>query len=134
MAVDITDRATAERACSAVLTVLSERAASASLDAITDFADLMPAEVQAAQEELMHLGGRDVGIALDLQEAEHRHLLNVFAPWSIQVDIFDGEDRLIANFHDCGHDVVLVPLNHDIKRVQSLLPDLPIAKLRPDTG
>ncbi|MGB3829994.1 MAG: hypothetical protein WA962_14595, partial [Ornithinimicrobium sp.] len=103
---NITDRATAERACSAVLAVLGERAVSASLDAISDFADLMPHEVVAAKEELVRLDGRDVGIALDLHRSAHRQLLHVFAPWSIHVDIFDDEDRLIANFHDCGHDVV----------------------------
>lgn len=119
---DITDRATAERACSAVLTVLGERAASASIDAITDFTDLMPGDVRAARDELMRLGGRDVGVALDLQKARHRQLLHVFAPWSIQVEVLDDEGRLIANFHDCGHDVIFVPLAHDIERVQTCSP------------
>ncbi|WP_157621891.1 hypothetical protein [Serinicoccus hydrothermalis] len=131
MDIDITDRATAERACTAVLTVLGERAAAATIDAITDFADAMPDDARAAKDELMSLGQGEVGVVLDLQNGRHRKLLYVFAPWSIQVDVFDEEALLIANFHDCGHDVLFVPHADDIEQMQTLLPDLPVARLRP---
>jgi hypothetical protein len=50
---------------------------------------------------------RDPGmkVDLDLSNAEDWDLLTRYAPWSINVDLYDHTDHLIANFHDCGHDV-----------------------------
>jgi hypothetical protein len=44
-------------------------------------------------------------VDLDLSNAEDWDLLTRYAPWSINVDLYDHTDHLIANFHDCGHDV-----------------------------
>ena len=50
---------------------------------------------------------RDPGmnVELDLSDADDWDLLARYAPWSINVDLYDATDDLIANFHDCGHDV-----------------------------
>jgi hypothetical protein len=42
---------------------------------------------------------------LDLSSADGWDLLARYAPWSINVDVYDAAGDLVANFHDSGHDV-----------------------------
>jgi hypothetical protein len=83
----------------------------AAVDAYTDYQKAMPPDAEAAQEALRAKGKqqhkRDPGmnVELDLSNAEDWDLLTRYAPWSINVDLNDRNDDLIANLHDCGHDV-----------------------------
>jgi hypothetical protein len=107
----IHDRDLAGRACHAVLDLVRSRAARAVIDAYTDHRKGLPTEASTAQEALRALGERQhrrdpgMNIALDLTRREDCDLLRRYAPWSINVDLYDATGDLIANFHDCGHDV-----------------------------
>jgi hypothetical protein len=107
----IHDRDLAARACQCVLRLVKSNAARAAVDAYTDHQKAMPPDARAAQEALQAKGKqqhkRDPGmkVDLDLSNAEDWDLLTRYAPWSINVDLYDHTEALIANFHDCGHDV-----------------------------
>lgn len=104
----IHDRALAVRACQAVLKVMKPQAARAVLDAYTDYHTLMPPDAEAAEQALWTIGKqqhrRDPGmnVELDLSDAQGWDLLDRYAPWSINVDVYDAVGDEIVNFHDCG--------------------------------
>ena len=107
----IHDRRLAARACQAILDLLKPRATRAVLDAYTDHRKPMPPDAEAAEDALWAKGKRQhkrdpgMNVELDLSDADDWDLLTRYAPWSINVDLYDATDDLIANFHDCGHDV-----------------------------
>jgi hypothetical protein len=107
----IHDRDLAAHACQSVLDLVKSKAARAVVDAYTDHRKAMPPDASEAEEALWATGKqqhkRDPGmnIEFDLSSADGWDLLNRYAPWSINVDLYDANDDLIANFHDCAHDV-----------------------------
>jgi hypothetical protein len=111
IAEEIRDRSLAARACESVLDIVKPQAAKAVVDAYTDYRKAMTADVEAAEAALWVMGKqqhkRDAGmnIALDLADPENWDLLTRYAPWSINVDIYDSSAELVATFHDCGYTV-----------------------------
>lgn len=108
----IRDRDEAASCVRALLTVLAERAATARIDAHTDYDKYMTPEAQSAEEALEQLGRQQHGrrkrrlnIQLNLDSSAERELHDVYAPWSINVDYFDARGNNVANFHDCGLEV-----------------------------
>lgn len=104
----IHDRALAVRACRAVLKLVKSHAARAVVDAYTDYRKLMPPDAEAAEDALWTMGKqqhkRDPGmnVELDLSNPEGWDLLDRYAPWSINVDVYDAAGDELVNFHDCG--------------------------------
>ena len=43
-----------------------------------------------------------MGVQLTLTSTEHWYLLTRYAPWSINVDLYDAVDDELANLHDCS--------------------------------
>jgi hypothetical protein len=107
----IHDRDLAARVCQSVLELVKSSAARGVVDAYTDHRKAMPPDARAAEEALTARGKqqhkRDPGmnVELDLSSADGWDLLARYAPWSINVDVYDAADDLVANFHDSGHDV-----------------------------
>lgn len=110
VAEDIHDRDLASRACQSVLHLVKSNAARAAVDVYTYHRKAMPPDAGVAEEALrakgkqQHKGDPGMNVELDPSNPEDWDLLTRFAPWSINVDIYDCTDELIANFHDCGHD------------------------------
>ena len=105
---DILDRDEAALVCAVVLDVLRGDLSTVCIDAYSDYDRDMPQEIKAVQATLKEIGfvqhGRDpgMGIDLDLTDPEHARLLDLFAPWSINVDLL-GPHRLdMGCFHDCA--------------------------------
>ena len=44
-----------------------------------------------------------MNVELDLSSTDDWDLVVRYAPWSINVDVYDPADYVIANFQDCGH-------------------------------
>lgn len=107
----IHDRGLAARACQAVLDLMKSNAARAAVDAYTDHRKAMPPDAVSAEEALhargkqQHLRDPGMNVELDLSRSYDWNLLTRYAPWSINVDLYSAANDLIANFHDCGHDV-----------------------------
>lgn len=105
---DILDRDEAALVCSVVLDVLRADLARVTIDAYSDYDRRMPDEIKAVQATLKEVGfahhGRDpgMGIDLDLSNPAHLRLLELFAPWSINVDLLGPEDLDMGAFHDCA--------------------------------
>ncbi len=108
---DILDRGDAAVVCSVVLDVLGPDVTAAQIDAYTDGGSEMPEEIRVVQEDLRRIGVGQrrgdpcMGIELDLHNPVHARLLQLFAPWSINVDLYGPAELDIATFHDCGMSV-----------------------------
>ncbi len=104
----IRDRDLAAHACNVVLDLVKFTAARAVVDAYTDHGKVMPSDAEAAEDmlrgrgKLQHKRDPGMNVVLDLSDAKDWDLLNRYAPWSINVDVYDAGDDLIANLHDCG--------------------------------
>lgn len=105
---DITDRDEAALVCAVVLDVLAADLAAVSIDAYSDYDPEMPDEIRSVQATLKEIGsvqhGRDpgMGIDLDLSDPMHARLLELFAPWSINVDLLGPRRLDMGCFHDCA--------------------------------
>jgi hypothetical protein len=107
----IKERQLARQACDAVLRALAHRVAIARLDVHTDYSKVITADALAAEERLEELVKvrdlRDITIDLNLSNAEDADLFHRYLPWSINVDLYNPLDQLIANFHDCAYSIVM---------------------------
>jgi hypothetical protein len=63
-----------------------------------------PRSALRAKGRRQHKRDPEMNVELDLSDSGDSDLLTRYAPWSINVDLYAGND-LIANFHDCGHDL-----------------------------
>ena len=132
---DIVDRAEAERACRAVLDVVLARVRTVWVDAYSDVVDLPPG-AREAQAALFRMGedrgGGDpgMGIELHVEYSDHMRLLRVFAPWSINVELYDDAMRWVAELHDCAYSVCFNVTEDEVSRISSGLGDLPVATLK----
>ena len=105
---DILDRDEAALVCAVVLDVLRADLTQVCLDAYSDYDSEMPEEIKAVQATLKEIGfaqhGRDpgMGINLDLSDPAHARLLDLFAPWSINVDLLGPQRLDMGALHDCA--------------------------------
>lgn len=117
---EIRDQALAGRACRAVLDVMRPRIARASIDAFTDSRKVITPEAKAAEDELAHLSSvqrrgqrfmrrprRGMNVELDASSDHEWLLLARYAPWSINVDLYDDHDNHIGTLHDCAFDITI---------------------------
>lgn len=108
---DILERDEAALTCAAVLDVLRGDVTAVSIDAYSDYDQEMPDEIkdiQAALKEIgltQHKGDPGMGIGLVLSDPAHAHLLDRFAPWSINVDLLGPQGLDMGGFHDCANSV-----------------------------
>jgi hypothetical protein len=132
---DVTDRAEAATVCDAVLDAVNSRLASATVDAYSDYDDKLTPAAREAQHTLFAMGKeqglRDpgMGVNLDLGDPTAWAVLRAFAPWSINVDLWDAESNNFATFHDCGYSVVVDLSDEDASAIRSRLS--PIAPVLP---
>lgn len=133
---EIRDRALAERVSRAVLDVLRPRTAAAVIDAYTDFRKTITAEANAAEDALWAKGSlrrtRDPGmnVELDPSNEDDWTLLACYAPWSINVDLYDTSDALIGSLHDCAYVIDAELSADDVSRLAAELGDaIPIQKM-----
>lgn len=70
-----------------------------------------------------------MGIELNVERPDHVRLLRVFAPWSINVELYDDAMRWVADLHDCGYSVCFNVTEEEVSRIGSGLGDLPVATL-----
>lgn len=105
---DLVDRDEAALVCAVILDVLRADLKAAHVDAYSDYESEMPDRVRVAEAALRELGAtqhpRDpsMGIELDLIDATHASLLDIYAPWSINVDLFGLGHKHVGTFHDCA--------------------------------
>lgn len=110
---ELADHGDAVLACGIILDLVRPRIAAASVDACSDYRDELPAEVEAAQERLREIGRRrrrgDPGMDVRLDPADEQDwaTLRAYAAWSIETDLFDHDDDLIAVFHDSGASIAV---------------------------
>ena len=115
---DIRARDLADLACRAVLDVLRPRIAGASVDAFTDFRKVITPQADAAEEELHRISAtqrkgkrflrrpsQGMNVELDASDERQWSLLSCYAPWSINVDLYDGRGVHVGTMHDCGFDI-----------------------------
>jgi hypothetical protein len=132
---DVTDRAEAAAVCDAVLDAVKSRLVFATVDAYSDYDDEMTPAAREAQRKLFAMGKeqglRDpgMGVNLDLRDPTAWAVLRAFAPWSINVDLWDAASNNFATFHDCGYSVVVDLSDEDASAIRSRLS--PIAPVLP---
>lgn len=109
---DIVDRQEAIIACREVLNLLRPHLDTATVDAYSDYRDELPPDAAEAERWLRERGrtlGRSdegMGIDLDLADGKHWEVLNAYAPWSINVDLFGAGGRDLGGLYDCGLGIV----------------------------
>jgi hypothetical protein len=124
------------RACHAVMDVVLPKVKTAWIDAYSDEVHL-PDEARQAQEALFRMGQArpegdpGVGIDLDVRIPAHVELLRTFAPWSINVELYDASMRWLATMTDTGYSVCFNVTEEDALRIKTLLGNLPITTLEP---
>jgi hypothetical protein len=133
----ITDRGEVAVVCKAVLDVVGSRVSSATVDAYSDYDEAMTPSAREAQSQLLATGkaqGRrdpGMGVNLDLDEPTAWEMLRTFAPWSINVDLWDAESNSVATFHDCGYSTVVELSQEDASalgsQLSSIAPVLPLS-------
>lgn len=104
---DLAARDEAALVCAVLLEVLRDDLRVAHVDAYSDFdSSDMPEDVRVAETALRKIGGaqhrRDpgMGIQLDLCNPEQASLLDAYAPWSINVDLYGDDDEPLGTVHD----------------------------------
>lgn len=95
----------------------------------------MPSEIKAVEGALRVIGGRPhkgdpgMNVHLDLSSAERWELLANYAPWSIHVDVHEGQETT-ATLHDCGRSISARLSPDDAAQLAArLAPDLHIEPL-----
>lgn len=128
---NLTDRAEAEQVCAAVLMVLEPALHSASLDVISDFPDLMPDDVRAAEATLLLLARREQQhTRLDLPAtASAWPAFKTYASWSIDVDLYGQDGTLLGGFHDCGYSITAELTDSEAHELQQRIQ--PVSAVRP---
>lgn len=104
---DAVGRDEAALVCSIILDALRDDLKTAHVDAYSDYdSSAMPDDVRVAEAALRKIGAtqhrRDphMGIELDLANPAHVNLLDTYAPWSINVDLYGDDDEDLGTFHD----------------------------------
>lgn len=132
---NLTDRRETEQACTAVLAVLQGVLHSASLDVLTDFADLMPDHVREAEAALRLIAGQEQQhTRLDLTDtASAWPAFQTYASWSIDVDLHAQDGTLLGSFHDCGYSITAELTDDEARdlqqRIRSISPVRPLAEI-----
>ncbi|MDT4893084.1 MAG: hypothetical protein QOE97_2119 [Pseudonocardiales bacterium] len=107
----VKDRELAQRTSAAVLGALGTRPAVARLDVHTDYGRVITPDALDAEDRLERLlklrRRRGTTVDVDLSDAAQADLLRRYLAWSINVDIYDKHDGLIANFHDCAYTIIM---------------------------
>ena len=105
----VIDRVEAELVCGAVIDVLRPILRMVQIDAISDFRSEMPAHVQQAEATLRRLGlGQrpprgDPNMAIDVSTGDVEWpAAELYAPWSINVDLLGERESVLGTLHDCG--------------------------------
>lgn len=80
-----------QRVAAAVLDAVRADAATAWLDAPTDYEDELPDRARAVQQWLQARSrkGAGMGVEVDPSDDEHWDVLQTYAPWSIHVEVYD---------------------------------------------
>ena len=126
--------------CSAVLDLLKPRSHRVVIDAYSDFGDGQPDDVAEAERWLIAKGASnrpgDPGWAIELDPADSEHWTNLrlYAPWSINADLYaESDPRPIATLHDCGYSVTAYLTQNEAtelaEAVAVVAPVLPLAVL-----
>jgi hypothetical protein len=127
--VDVTD---ARQVCAAVFDVLDDGIATVRVDAYSDYANQMPADIRSAEAWLRERGllradrdpaeaitiGRDDDIGWEIGRA--------YAVWSTRVTLLDGNGSVVASLDDGGR---AVTLRLDVEQAESLASALRPARL-----
>ncbi|MDT4893689.1 MAG: hypothetical protein QOE97_2724 [Pseudonocardiales bacterium] len=106
----VKDRELAQRTSAAVLGALGTRPAVARLDVHTDYGRVITPDALDAEdrlERLVKLRRLRGTVDLDLSDVAQADLLRRYLAWSINVDLYDRHDQLIANFHDCAYSIIM---------------------------
>ena len=112
---DVVDRDEAALVCAAALRVMGPRITQVHIDAFTDFESELPDEARLVQDELRahwaehgpRRAGEGMAVELDPRVPQQLRWVQVYAPWSIHVQLIGDDTWDLGSFHDCGHSVVL---------------------------
>lgn len=124
------DHEAAAAVCAVVFDVLGPTAVTLRVDAYSDFAAQMPAEVRAAEERLRRRGfARAEGdparsIVIGRSDETGWDIARAYTPWSIRTSLFDADDVNIATLDDGGSSVVV-----DVTSEQAVLLGLALGDL-----
>lgn len=135
---DLTDRAEAAAACSAVFNALGPAIVVGHVDVYTDYSDEMTAPVRQAEQELAAKGRQRrprfsaSDVLMDVVVTRNDPEWSVFetyASWSIHVELEGAEGDLLGTFHDCGYSIVAKLTPGEAAAVRTRLAD--VAPLTP---
>jgi hypothetical protein len=99
--------------CSSIFGVLAGDVVSAVIDAYSDFTDQMPNDIRAAEQWLrgrgFTRGDGDPGVRIRVYARDEIGwaIVRAYAPWSVQVLLYDDAGRSLAAIHDGGRSVML---------------------------
>jgi hypothetical protein len=105
--------------CGAIFDVLAPIVATAVVDAYSDFTDQMPDDIRAAEQWLrgrgFARGTGDPGVGITVQPADDVSwtIVRAYAPWSVQIALFDASGAALAAIHDGGRSVMLDVCDED---------------------
>jgi len=109
---DLASREDAEAVCRAVVDVLRPVLRRARVDAVSDYSDEMPAPVAEAEVALRALArrqrprDRDPVTAVEVTPADPEWAaFELYAAWSIDVDLLAEDEQEVGSLHDCGWSV-----------------------------
>lgn len=137
----VTDRGEAAAICAAVLDVLRPRLGSAQVDVYSDYADQMPEPVKESERRLAAAGARRpkpppddrMGAVVSVDDPEWQDV-EMYAPWSIDVEVKNADGEWLADFCDSGYSVVVAldPGSADVlrARIDSIAPVLLLSEIR----
>ncbi|WP_353356900.1 hypothetical protein, partial [Intrasporangium sp. DVR] len=75
-------------------------------------------------------GDPGMGVDLDVRDAAHALILRTFAPWSINVELYDASMRWVAEMTDTGYSVCFNVTEQELAEITAALGGLPIVTLR----
>jgi hypothetical protein len=99
--------------CGSIFGVLAREVVSAVVDAYSDFTDQMPNDIRAAEQWLRGQGfarpDGDPGVRIRVYASDEIGwaIVRAYAPWSVQVSLYDDAGRSVASLHDGGRSVML---------------------------
>jgi hypothetical protein len=99
--------------CSSIFGVLAGDVVSAVVDAYSDFTDQMPNDIRAAEQWLrgkgFARGDADPGVRIRVYATDEIGwaIVRAYAPWSVQVRLYDGAGRSLASIHDGSRSVMV---------------------------
>lgn len=112
---DIRQRSQAKRAFRAVMDILAARTAFVEIDTVTDYARTLTTDELGAERLLRSRAERhwlrrsDLRVHIDASDSLAWGAVQVYGPWSINVDLFDTTAaQKIANFHDCCREMIFL--------------------------